>query len=54
VVRDRAPKHTSRCNLCLEQIECGYIREFGTELFYCSTLCFYGHVETTVALLEAS
>jgi len=52
VVSDRRPKTPSRCALCCEKIEGGYVRERGTRLLYCDHTCYEGHVKVAALALE--
>ena len=49
---DRRPKNPSRCALCCDKIEGGYVRERGTRLLYCDNICYRGHFKVAALALE--
>jgi hypothetical protein len=51
LVNDRAPFKKNSCVLCGEPIGTRYLREIGTQLFYCDYDCYTGHCESAVRAL---
>lgn len=43
LVNGRTPCRTSNCALCGEPIRNSYLREMGTQLYYCDRGCYVAH-----------
>ena len=51
---DRVPKTGMRlCTFCLEPFTCGYVRDFETNLRYCSPQCLLWHCDYTEQYIES-
>jgi hypothetical protein len=51
VVNGRTPCRHSFCTLCGEQIGASYLREIGTQLYYCDHVCYADHCLSAVVAL---
>ena len=53
IVNDRVPFEMPHCACCTEKLSDGYLREFGTGLFYCAEpQCFNFSVNMAFAAME--
>jgi hypothetical protein len=52
LVNGRSPRPQSRCTLCCEPIQDGYVRETATRLFYCGINCYMHHYIDTARIFE--
>ena len=50
-VNDGTPRKQPSCTLCGEPIGSGYLREIGTELFYCDHDCYANHCRSAAEAL---
>ena len=50
LVNGRTPCRTSNCALCGESIRNSYLREMGTQLYYCDHNCYVGHCKRVMDL----
>lgn len=51
LVNDRAPFKKNSCVLCGEPIGTRYLREIGTQLFYCDHDCYADHCRSAIQAL---
>jgi len=51
LVNGRTPYKQSFCALCGEPVGASYLREIGTQLFYCDHDCYADHCESAVVAL---
>lgn len=50
LVNGRTPCRTSNCALCGEPIRNSYLREMGTQLYYCDRGCYVAHCNKVMDL----
>jgi hypothetical protein len=50
LVNGRTPFRNSTCALCGESISNSYLREMGTQLYYCDQSCYADHCKRVVDL----
>jgi len=50
LVNGRSPCRNSVCGLCGEPIDISYLREMGTQLYYCDQGCYADHCEKVMDL----
>jgi hypothetical protein len=51
LVNDRTPCKKNSCVLCGEPIGTRYLREIGTQLFYCDHDCYADHCRSAIQAL---
>jgi hypothetical protein len=51
LVNGRTPRRQSFCALCGEPIGASYLRETGTQLYYCDHDCYADHCDSAVTAL---
>ena len=53
IVNDRVPFEVPHCACCTGILKWGYLREFGTGLFYCpAARCYEFHHQMTMLAIE--
>jgi hypothetical protein len=52
LVNGRTPCRSSFCALCSETIKSSYLREMGTQLYYCDHDCYADHCKRVMNLAE--
>lgn len=50
LVNGRTPCRNSTCALCSESIGNCYLREMGTQLYYCDQICYADHCKSVMNL----
>jgi hypothetical protein len=50
LVNGRTPCRNSACALCAESIGNSYLREMGTQLYYCDQVCYADHCKRVMDL----
>jgi hypothetical protein len=51
LVNGNTPSRQSFCVLCGEPIGAGYLREIGTQLYYCDPDCYADHCKSAIMAL---
>jgi hypothetical protein len=54
LVNGRTPCRNSTCALCGESISNSYLREMGTQLYYCDESCYSDHCKRVVDLSNST
>lgn len=54
VVNDRHPKGQGFCFLCPATLDDGYVRDFYTNIHYCSHWCLEAHIEASEGLVSGN
>jgi hypothetical protein len=52
LVNGRTPCRNSTCALCSELIRDCYLREMGTQLYYCDQICYADHCKRVMDLSD--